>query len=206
MRNGRGFPRCCRAKNGRPARRPKTRACSWKRCSGGPDTACRGARFARQTVRPLAHGVRPVSALAPSRGVAAGTVPSAKRDGLAPAHGGLDGRPRASGGRRREKKDSPVGQALGRSRGGFTTKLPLSCDAHGRICALALTGGQAGVGPHVLAQVQNATGLHRLRVDSTAVRAHQVAAGAKKKTAPSGRRSVAVGVVPGRAVSRLSST
>ena len=65
---------------------------------------------------------------------------------------------------------------------------------------------QAGVWPHVLAQVQNATGLHRLMVDSTAVRAHQVAAGAKKKTAPSGRRSVAVGVVPGRAVSQPSST
>ena len=37
-----------------------------------------------------------------------------------------------------------MGQALGRSRGGFTTKRPLSCDAQGRICALALTGGQAG--------------------------------------------------------------
>ena len=28
--------------------------------------------------------------------------------------------------------------------GGFTTKRHLSCDAHGRTCALALTGGQAG--------------------------------------------------------------
>ena len=50
---------------------------------------------------------------------------------------------------------------------------------------------QAGVWAQVLAQVQHATGLHRLLVDSTAVRAHQVAAGAKKKTAPSGRRSAA---------------
>ena len=102
------------------------------------------ARLARRTVRALAHGVRPVSALAPSRGVAVGAGPGAKRDGLAPAHGRLDGHPRAPGGRRREKKDSPIGQALGRSRGGFTTKLHLSCDAYGRICALALTGGQAG--------------------------------------------------------------
>ena len=54
---------------------------------------------------------------------------------------------------------------------------------------------QAGVWPRVLAQVQNATGLHRLMVDSTAMRAHQVAAGAKKKTAPSARRSVAAGAV-----------
>ena len=50
---------------------------------------------------------------------------------------------------------------------------------------------QAGVWAQVLAQVQNATGLHRLMVDSTAVRAHQVAAGAKKKTAPLARRSAA---------------
>ena len=40
---------------------------------------------------------------------------------------------------------------------------------------------QAGVGPQVLAQVQNATGLHRLLVDSTAVRARQVVGGAKKR-------------------------
>lgn len=40
---------------------------------------------------------------------------------------------------------------------------------------------QVGVWPRVLAQLQNATGLHRLMVDSTAVRAHQVAAGAKKR-------------------------
>ena len=65
---------------------------------------------------------------------------------------------------------------------------------------------QAGVWPQVLAQVQNATGLHRLMVDSTAVRAHQMAAGAKKKTAPLARRSAATGVVPGRAVSRPNST
>ena len=65
---------------------------------------------------------------------------------------------------------------------------------------------QAGVWPRVLAQVQNATGLHQLMVDSTAVRAHQVAAGAKKKTAPLARRLAAAGVVPGRAVSRPSFT
>ncbi|WP_094122975.1 transposase [Hymenobacter glacialis] len=55
--------------------------------------------------------------------------------------------------------------------------------------------GLAGVWPRVLAQVQNATGLHRLMVDSTAVRAHQVAARAKKKTAPWARRSAAAAAV-----------
>ena len=105
------------------------------------------AGLAGRAVWPLAHGVRPLSALAASRRVAAGAGPGAKRDGLASAHGRLHGRAGAPGGGRREKKDSPVGQALGRSRGGFTTKLHLSCDAYGRICALALTGGQAGDGP-----------------------------------------------------------
>ena len=59
---------------------------------------------------------------------------------------------------------------------------------------------QAGVWPRVLAQVQNATGLPQLMVDSTAVRAHQVATGAKKKTVPSTRRSAAAEAVAGRAV------
>ena len=43
------------------------------------------------------------------------------------------------------------GQALGRSRGGFSTKLHLRADAHGRSVALHLTGGERhdllGVGP-----------------------------------------------------------
>ena len=60
---------------------------------------------------------------------------------------------------------------------------------------------QAGVWSHVLARVQNATGLHRLLVDSTAVRAHQVAAGAKKKTALLAKHSAAAA-----AVSRPNST
>jgi transposase len=49
---------------------------------------------------------------------------------------------------------------------------------------------QAGVWPQVLIQVQT-TGLRRLLVDSTTVRAQDVAAGAKKKTAPSGGQSAA---------------
>jgi hypothetical protein len=102
------------------------------------------ARLAGRAVWPLAHGIRPVSVLAPSRRVAAGAGPGAKRHRLTPAHGRLHGRAGAPSGGRREKKDSPVGQALGRSRGGFTTNLHLSCDAYGRICALALTGGQVG--------------------------------------------------------------
>ena len=102
------------------------------------------AGLAGRAVWPLAHGVRPLSALAASRRVAVRAGPGAEPHGFAPAAGRFDRRTGAPGGRRSQKKDSPVGQALGRSRGGFTTKLHLSCDAHGRICALALTGGQAG--------------------------------------------------------------
>nr|WP_317044206.1 IS5 family transposase [Hymenobacter roseosalivarius] len=76
--------------------------------------------------------------------MAPGAGPGATRNQLAPPVRGLDYRAGTPGGGRGQKKDSPVGQALGRSRGGFTTKLHLSCDAQGRICALALTGGQAG--------------------------------------------------------------
>ena len=45
------------------------------------------ARLTGRAVRALAHGVRPVSALAPSRRVAPIAGPGAKRDGLAPTRG-----------------------------------------------------------------------------------------------------------------------
>ena len=54
--------------------------------------------------------------------------------------------PHAGGARR-----TTGGQALGRSRGGFSTKLHLRCDGRGRPVAFHLTGGQRhdliGVGP-----------------------------------------------------------
>lgn len=100
-------------------------------------------RPARRAFWPLAQGVRPFLALAPSRREAAGAGPAPKRDSLAPAHGRTHRRAGAPSGGGRERKDSPVGYAFGHSWGGFTTKLHLSCDARGRICALALTGGQA---------------------------------------------------------------
>ena len=56
-----------------------------------------------------------------------------------------------------------------------------------------------GVWDKVLASLQDETGLHELMVDSTVVRAHQHAAGARKKTAR--RRSAAAG-----AASRASCT
>lgn len=42
--------------------------------------------------------------------------------------------------RRRQKNEGP--QALGRSRGGFTTKIHATCDSHGNPLRFILTGGQ----------------------------------------------------------------
>jgi transposase len=54
--------------------------------------------------------------------------------------------PRAPCGRRRSKKGGPphepADHALGRSRGGWGSKLHLTCDAHGTITAFRLTAGQ----------------------------------------------------------------
>jgi len=46
--------------------------------------------------------------------------------------------------RRRSKKSSAEAEALGRSRGGFSTKIHVACDALGNPLEIALTPGQAG--------------------------------------------------------------
>ena len=58
----------------------------------------------------------------------------------------LDNRPRACVGRR--SKRGHEGQALGRSRGGFTTKIHAKSDASGDIIAFELTGGEASDARH----------------------------------------------------------
>jgi transposase len=58
----------------------------------------------------------------------------------------LDHRARACVGRR--SKGGQEGQALGRSRGGFTTKIHAKSDASGDIIAFDLTGGQASDARH----------------------------------------------------------
>lgn len=70
--------------------------------------------------------------------------PGPARDRPASAAGRFHRRAGARGGRRGKNKDSPVGQALGRSRGGFIPKRQVSGSAQGRICALTLTWGHAG--------------------------------------------------------------
>ena len=62
-------------------------------------------------------------------------------DGASPSDVRLDHRARACvGGRSKRGQD---GQALGRSRGGFTTKIHAKSDASGDIIAFDLTGGEA---------------------------------------------------------------
>lgn len=57
-------------------------------------------------------------------------------------HDRLNHRPGASL-RSRHKKGTQQTEALGRSRGGFTTKLHARCDAKGRPLGFVLTGGEA---------------------------------------------------------------
>ena len=47
------------------------------------------------------------------------------------------------GGRKQTQRQEPLDHALGRSRGGFSTKIHLACDKHGFIVALHVTAGQA---------------------------------------------------------------
>jgi transposase len=47
------------------------------------------------------------------------------------------------GGRKEAEMKEPADHALGRSRGGFGTKVHLVCDSHGFIVAIHLTSGQA---------------------------------------------------------------
>ena len=49
---------------------------------------------------------------------------------------------------RRPAQKGQQGQALGRSRGGFSTKIHLKTDCDGLPIAFDLTGGQAADGPH----------------------------------------------------------
>lgn len=50
--------------------------------------------------------------------------------------------PRQLGGSKRAQMEEPLDHALGRSRGGFGTKVHLLCDSHGFIVGIHLTAGQ----------------------------------------------------------------
>jgi transposase len=115
--------------------------------------------LARDTraLRPLANMLRPLRALATRRdlgGVAfeganqvgrggrgrVGSERGFKRGPSAPARGGSQAPEEPRG--RKKGLLNPPDEALGRSKGGFSTKLHLSCDGKGRPLSLVLTGGQ----------------------------------------------------------------
>src|SRR6516165_8196756 len=61
-----------------------------------------------------------------------------------PPEGGKRGRSSwRLGGRKEAQMQEPPDHALGRSRGGFTTKVHLVSDSHGFIVAIHVTAGQA---------------------------------------------------------------
>lgn len=74
-------------------------------------------------------------------------------------------------GRRRKKGDptEPADHALGRSRGGFSTKIHLLCDRHGHPLAFALSGGQEHETQHLERLLDGA-----LVTDSDGVAIHPV--------------------------------
>src|ERR1044071_8908239 len=53
------------------------------------------------------------------------------------------------GGRGRFAPPATVGEAIGRSRGGLTTKIHLAVDGRGRPLSILLTAGQAGDNPQL---------------------------------------------------------
>jgi transposase len=99
-------------------------------------------------VRRLERGLEALLA-AESGGGVRSHVRGARRDehhGPPRADARLDHGPRACVGRRRKRGQN--GQALGRSRGGFSTKIHLKTDFGGLPLAFDLTPGQASDSPH----------------------------------------------------------
>jgi len=95
-------------------------------------------------IRAVHHGIQPLEPLEPARALAA--YLRCSRCLRRPATGHDDRQFRGEGapiGRRREKggEGDACQQAIGRSRGGRTTKIHALCDEQGRPHAILLTGG-----------------------------------------------------------------
>jgi transposase len=123
----------------------------WKLRTGSP------WRDLPEKIRSLADLLRPLQPLEARRhlGSLAGSCPDQERRGRRGGVGGERGRhgdpgpPARRGrqepterGRRKRGLLNPEDEALGRSRGGFSTKLHLACDGKGRPLSVVLTPGQ----------------------------------------------------------------
>src|SRR3990167_726422 len=92
----------------------------------------------------MGYGLRAVPALDPGRGVgrvAGGAERDRARPGQRPDDR-FDHHSRPSARRRRQKKAGTQGEGLGRSRGGFSTKIHLRANGLGLPVAIVLTGGE----------------------------------------------------------------
>jgi transposase len=69
-------------------------------------------------------------------------APSSGPAGLRPGRKKKASSPRRLGGRKESQLTEPHDHALGRSRGGFGTKVHLVCESHGFIVAIHVTAGQ----------------------------------------------------------------
>lgn len=86
-------------------------------------------------------GLYALQPMVQTRRLAISSVRAAEACGLGVALSGLYDRKSASACARRSKKASPRGQAIGKSRGGPTTKIHLACDGRGRPIHFRLSPG-----------------------------------------------------------------
>lgn len=99
--------------------------------------------------------------------------------------------------RRRPKKEDQETQGLGRSRGGFTTKLHARCNGHGRTLGFVLTPGQThdvqGIGPLFRMLGDRIEALLANKVyDADAIRAEIAAAGVEVVIPAKGNRRIPI--------------
>ena len=140
--SGRVSLRCCRARSPIPAEPRRTTACSSTACSGSCDlerngTSCPSGTANGRACTSASHaGRRPASGsrCSPLSSMIPGT---STRCSMPPSSGPTSRPPPA---KVRPKRGAD--EALGRSRGGLTTKIHLLADALGRPLRFLLTGGE----------------------------------------------------------------
>ena len=155
MRNGRGWRRCCRPSRRRPAAGAagRTRTTGWwsRACSGSCGRGRRGGTFPRTTARTRRWRTGSTAGGAPASW--SGCSPRCSPTGTRGAHwtgccttwtGRSFGRTSTRRGRPKGAtlQDAQAREALGRSRGGLTTKLHVRAEGGGKPVAFVVSPGQ----------------------------------------------------------------
>ena len=137
---GAGSKTSCRAKSATLGGAPPTIGCSSTRCCGSCGTGAYLAGFAGAVWR-VEFGIPAIQSLVQTWRVEIGVGSLAgSRSGMSAARFNHRASPPAC--RRGETKKGGADEALGRSRGGFSSKLHVAVDAQGRPVELRLTPGQ----------------------------------------------------------------